>query len=78
VLAWVSDENTSCGAWTEFVLSGGIEVGIAEAAKGAETDVGWMLAKEKKMGRLMVDVTARMNVKEKGGGVECFDPKTWW
>jgi hypothetical protein len=59
-------------------LSGGIEVGIAEAAKGAEMDVGWMLAKEKKMGRLMVDVTVRMNVKEKGGGVECFDPKMWW
>jgi hypothetical protein len=69
VFVWVSDENVSCGAWIEFVLSGGVEVGVAEAAKSAEMGVGWMLAKEKKMGHLIVDDTARMNVKEMGGAM---------
>jgi hypothetical protein len=63
MLPWVADENASGGSWVKFVLGGSINVGEAQATKGAEVIIRWMLLKKAKMGRVVVNGSGGSYVK---------------
>jgi hypothetical protein len=69
VLPWVADENASGGPWVKFVLGGGIHVWKAQATKGTEVIIRWVLLKKEKVRCVVVNGSRGSYVEEMIGGV---------